>query len=418
VVSTHAGFVVIGLSLSNEGLRCCGSQPQNSSACSACHSYVYDHYATGMKQLITEIEGIGARPVIQSCYPNSDYSTEEYALIRSMNMLTQTWGYPQTNFLGTIDNGQGQWAPGYHANSGHPNDAGSTEMYYSIVPSLFDAIVAGKPAVPQRLAAEHAITLHSGGDAVILSIPAAQTVHSFTLAFDVRMPSGVGGRIATIHAEILPPPPAPPKPCGAWCAEHGYQPDKCGCGVCGSFGFCSFSCDPSQNTSRHPLTACPQPVDHVDHVDYGPPNSLRTLQVSSAGVVEYSSGNASLVAASTANADGEWHMVLLTHFSCNGTTNLYVDGVLAAQAAERIAPSTLSLGWEAQNPATTNSTAQYREMLVYRSGLNSDEVSFLMQNRTTVLQASLEVYAPLNDSDQHIINLAQSTTELHLGGMQ
>jgi len=44
-----------------------------------------------------------------------------------------------------------------------------------------------------------------------------------------------------------PPAPTPPTPmgkCGTWCGDNGHQPDECDCGVCGSFGSCTFSCYP------------------------------------------------------------------------------------------------------------------------------------------------------------------------------
>lgn len=42
--------------------------------------------------------------------------------------------------------------------------------------------------------------------------------------------------------------PKPKSPCGTWCKDHGHAPDACGCGVCGSFGHCSFSCSADNQT--------------------------------------------------------------------------------------------------------------------------------------------------------------------------
>ena len=64
----------------------------------------------------------------------------------------------------------------------------------------------------------------------------------------------------------------------------------------------------------------------------------RTLQVSSDGVVSYSSQSGVVSSAGGLIGDGEWHMVLLTHYSCNSTTNLYVDGVMTAQDEAPISP--------------------------------------------------------------------------------
>ena len=56
------------------------------------------------------------------------------------------------------------------------------------------------------------------------------------------------------------PEPAPPPGCAAWCQDEGYASDECGCGVCGSHGGCTWSCNASESTARHPLHKCPSPV--------------------------------------------------------------------------------------------------------------------------------------------------------------
>ena len=61
--------------------------------------------------------------------PNSGYTPAQYGYIKRMNLLSNTWDVPSANFLGAIEDGQGHWVDGYHANGGHPNGAGSTEMY-------------------------------------------------------------------------------------------------------------------------------------------------------------------------------------------------------------------------------------------------------------------------------------------------
>ena len=62
-------------------------------------------------------------------------------------------------------------------------------------------------------------------------------------------------------------------------------------------------------------------------------------------------------------------------------------------------------------------SCEYRDMLIYRSASNGDEVAFLADDtRPTVLQASLEVYAPLTNSSHLAANLAQSLSEVILDG--
>ena len=51
--------------------------------------------------------------------------------------------------------------------------------------------------------------------------------------------------------QVVMPPHQSPHPqghCGSYCANHGYKNDECGCDVCGSFGGCSFSCQPDNKT--------------------------------------------------------------------------------------------------------------------------------------------------------------------------
>lgn len=43
------------------------------------------------------------------------------------------------------------------------------------------------------------------------------------------------------------------------CAAHGDKPDECGCGVCGSFGGCSFSCTAGAGRVKCPNSTVPGP---------------------------------------------------------------------------------------------------------------------------------------------------------------
>ena len=65
-----------------------------------------------------------------------------------MNLLIHEWDLPSINLLGAIDDGKGVWATGYQNGTDiyHPNTDGHREFTYAMVPSLFDAIDAGKGA--------------------------------------------------------------------------------------------------------------------------------------------------------------------------------------------------------------------------------------------------------------------------------
>jgi hypothetical protein len=447
MVASNAGFVLFGLSLANEGLP--GSDHPHQ---------IFDHYYNGLDQLLTKTRALGATPIVASCYPNSGYTAAEYSDIRQMNLLTQTSldAPPNINFLGAIDDGQGRWVDGFHVNSGHPNDAGSTEMFLSIVPSLFDAIAAGKPSQIARASDETGTRVMAGADqSVKYIVPANEPMHSFTFAFSIKTTAS-GMTVGSVAAAVAPAPaPAPPPPpgaaCGVYCKEHTFAPDECNCGVCGSYGGCSWTCDANNTSAEWPLHPCPnsivvgrtsqwtktpssnirphtpgQELELADPFDRLPRHgavklvapfgaSSFALEVSKAGTVCVSDGTTDAPCAEGGGAvvnDGGWHTILLTHYYCNGTTNLYVDASMVSQTRERLAPTSFNLGGGDGGSATRDggATVAYRDMLVYRAGMNVDEITFLQTNTSVVLQASLEVYAPLVGSTTKAIteNKAQS----------
>lgn len=173
---TDANIVVIALSLANEGLQG-ASDPQA----------VYDSFKNGVTQIIGRCRTEGFYPVISLVYPNEAYSLNEYAYVKRMNLLINTWDLPSINSLGAIDDGSGQWAPGNFYDPGHPNSSGHAEMFYAIVPSLFDAIVAGKTGQPQwRGTNGYLRLLRDAAETAPISFIPPQTMQSFTLSFRMR----------------------------------------------------------------------------------------------------------------------------------------------------------------------------------------------------------------------------------------
>lgn len=65
--------------------------------------------------------------------------------------------------------------------------------------------------------------------------------------------------------------PRPKSPCGTWCGAHNHKPDECGCGVCGSFGGCSFSCTADPKAGRF---ACPHDEPVADKAETDPEDCL------------------------------------------------------------------------------------------------------------------------------------------------
>jgi hypothetical protein len=99
--------------------------------------------------------------------------------------------------------------------------------------------------------------------------------------------------------------------------------------------------------------------------------------------------------------------VAVSHRHLKGETLLFVDGDPVGKVAERLEPIQFVLGDPADTPSLS---ASFRDWLVYRSALNADEVRALHQGR--LLQASLEVYAPLRREEPQaggpVENRAQS----------
>lgn len=133
---------------------------------------------------------------------------------------------------------------------------------------------------------------------------------------------------------------------------------------------------------------------------------ILSIDASSGGLQYVSPSGASGVASQSVN-DGNWHSVTLTQYYGHGTIALYVDGSLVTQVFARSAVDSIVL--------SPTSSVDFRDLLIYRSGSNAEEISFNLDNRTHVLHPSLEVYAPL-DATQPSENRAQSLAEVVVSG--
>lgn len=190
VVTKYPGtnIVIIALSLANEGLP--GSaNPQA----------IFDSFKAGLTQIIANCRSNGYYPVISLVYPNGDYTLNEYSYVRKMNVLLNTWNIPSINFLGAIDDGTGRWPTGYIYDSYHPNSAGHAELYTAIVPSLYDAIVAGKTTSPQIQGTGGYLRLQrDAAEPAPIRYTPANLMHSFNMSFRVR--STDVGTVAAVGA--------------------------------------------------------------------------------------------------------------------------------------------------------------------------------------------------------------------------
>ncbi|UOG77466.1 SGNH/GDSL hydrolase family protein (plasmid) [Hymenobacter tibetensis] len=163
-------YVVYALALGNEGIHG-GGQAK------------FDQFKANMQVLIQQARAQGLVPVVTNSYTRNDYNAEDYAYIRQMNLLLHTWAVPTVNLLGAVDDGQGHWAEGYYDDALHPNDRGHAELAYAWVPSLFDAVRAGKP-LPRRQTTS-GVQLPRRASQALRFVPEA-LVHPFTQVISFR----------------------------------------------------------------------------------------------------------------------------------------------------------------------------------------------------------------------------------------
>jgi len=342
LMPVNPGYVVIGLSLGNEGIANVKTIPEKDG--------VFAQFEKGIRGFIDRSRQNGIVPVVTLCYTRNDFTEVEYGYTRRMNLLINTWDVPSVNFLGAVDDGTGKWADGFWNDALHPTAAGHSELTTTFVPSLFDALEKGKPAPTRSMAAGFARV--SSGTAPLSFTPQG-TVHPFAVSLTVR--AQADGTIAGITGTSLTAStvPAPPARAGGPGSDRKVTTLSAGAPFSAAVG-------------------------------------IRN------GVWTYTAANGTAVA-STVKADAAWHQIVLSHYTARGETLLFVDGALAGKTAERLQPERFVIG----GPATSTQgsapkQADYKDLLVYRSALNADEVGALQKG--TLLQASLDVYAPLTDA--------------------
>jgi hypothetical protein len=164
-------YVYYGLSLGNEGIH-----EQGQAA--------FDSWRDNMLSLIERARSHDKIPLVGNNYPRGDFNSADYAFLKQMNLLVHEWDVPSVNLLGAIDNGAGRWATGYVADNAHPNTAGHAEMFYAIVPSLLDAIAAGKPQPVRN--GNTSLALTKTNLVKRIAFTPENLLHSFTLSFDFK----------------------------------------------------------------------------------------------------------------------------------------------------------------------------------------------------------------------------------------
>lgn len=185
---THPNIVVIGLSLGNEGI----GTPQSDAG----RETVLEQFRGRLLALSDSLDKQGMKPVIVNCYANANFSEPQYTCTKRMNSIINTWKYPSINVLGTIDDGEGKWVEGFVHDPLHPNTEGHREMYLSIVPTLFDAMMQGKrtPAYDWR---KSYTTIENPKKEDAIYVDVDDTIHSFAMSF--RFKNATDGVIASFE---------------------------------------------------------------------------------------------------------------------------------------------------------------------------------------------------------------------------
>lgn len=327
--SLKTDFVVIGLSLENEGIRGLWGKDSDS---------VYAGFKAGLREIISRCRQRGIIPILGTCYPNENFiQAEHYAYIKKLNLEVAGWDVPSINLLGALDNGSGQFIPGIAFDLDHPADLGHRELFHSVVPSLFPALAAGKP-LPVRDSGSGITTLGKTGSQVrMLSHVPADPVHSFTSVIEFR-----------------------PRPEGVLTAVVGLD------------------------------------------------GAEATLSISAEGHLAYRSTGGIEKSLGTSLLDNAWHQLGIVHHGLKNETIVYLDGMPSAAIPETLRPVRFIVG------GAGSAEAECRDWMIFRAPLNADEMTMLRSG--TLLQSSLEVYAPLRGGklrpNDEAVNRAQSLAKI------
>lgn len=171
LIRDHGKYVIFGLSLGNEGIH--GNSAPD---------MIFNKFRDNMLRLIEMVRADGKIPVVMNNYTRTDFTSTDYNYVKKMNLLIHEWDVPSVNTLGAVDDGAGRWAASLRQDDAHPNDEGHKQFANAIVPSLFDAIAAGKP-LPVRNSDEHEIVLEDGAT---LSFTPEGDLNAFTLSMRVK----------------------------------------------------------------------------------------------------------------------------------------------------------------------------------------------------------------------------------------
>ena len=138
LMPTEAKYVVIGLSLGNEGLHEKGDRALLS-------------YRENMPRLIRQLQQDGRTVIVTNNYPRADFNSVDYRDLCEVNLEVQQWDVTTINLFGTIDPGLGWFESLYWDSPDCLSQLGHDAFASAFAPSLFKALDAGKP-LPEYVA--------------------------------------------------------------------------------------------------------------------------------------------------------------------------------------------------------------------------------------------------------------------------
>jgi len=137
LLPAQAKYVVIGLSLGNEGLHEKGARALLS-------------YRENMPRLIEQLQHDGRTVIVTNNYPRADFNAVDYNDLCEVNLEVQQWNVTTINLFGTIDDGQGHWAYWNGTDIYHPDNRGHQAFASAFPPSMWQALDKGKP-LPEKV---------------------------------------------------------------------------------------------------------------------------------------------------------------------------------------------------------------------------------------------------------------------------
>lgn len=96
LIRDHSRYVLIGLSLGNEGIHESGNKENT-----------MNQFAQNMQKLIARMQADGKVPVVMNNYTRADFTADDYTYIKKLNLLINQWEVPSLSTLGAIKDNVG-----------------------------------------------------------------------------------------------------------------------------------------------------------------------------------------------------------------------------------------------------------------------------------------------------------------------